>query len=87
MRTRDRTRISNKVLFESPVLRDAVVPGVTCRLGAVGDAGLVEDVADVSAHGVQADNQLIGDLLVGAPGGKETEYLSFAVGQTLVRCT
>jgi hypothetical protein len=52
-----------------------VVLGVRRRLGAVGDAGLVEDVADVTAHGVQADDELMSDLLVRMAGGEEAEDL------------
>ena len=48
-----------------PASDEAVLAGVDRRLGAVGGAGLVEDVADVAAHGVAADNERVGDLLVG----------------------
>ena len=58
---------------------EAVVAGGTGRLGTIGRARLVEDVGDVFAGGVEADHELVGDLLVGAPGGEEVQDLGFAV--------
>ena len=49
-------------------LREAVIAGVDACLGAVDYACLVEDVADVAAHGIAADHEGVGDLLVGLAG-------------------
>jgi len=45
--------------------------GVTCSLGSVGNTGLSEDVAHVSGYRIQADQQLVSDLLVGLAGHDE----------------
>src|SRR5213075_1018512 len=46
-------------------------------LAAVGDAELGEDVRDVDAHGLLADDQVSRDRLVGGSGGEEVEDLAF----------
>jgi hypothetical protein len=57
----DRWRVHGAIMR----LRDAVVAGADAGLGAVDDACLVEEVPDVAAHGVEADHEGVGDLLVG----------------------
>jgi hypothetical protein len=53
---------------------EAVVAGVDACLGAVDYACLVEDVADVAANGVAADDEVVRDLLVALASGDKAEY-------------
>ena len=48
------------------------------RLAAVGGPELVEDVRRVDARRLPADEQRIGDLAVGPPGGDQSEDLDLA---------
>ena len=52
-----------------------VLCGIRCSPRPVGDACLDEDVAHVAGHGVEADDQLLGYLLVGLAGGNQAQYL------------
>lgn len=56
-------------------LSEVPISGVVRSLCAVSNAGLVKDIADVATNGIQADHQLIGDLLVAAADGKQTQNL------------
>src|SRR6185436_11147944 len=56
----------------------AMAVGVGDGVGAVGGAGLAKDVADVPTHCVQRDDELVGDLLVGASSGEETQHLELS---------
>src|SRR5687768_12693708 len=56
----------------------SIVAGVTGRLGAVGQAGLREDVTDVTLHGVDADDEVFGNLRVGTSGGDQAQDLDLA---------
>src|SRR5689334_3576626 len=58
---------------------DAVREG--SRLASAAHTQLADDVRDVDARGLGADEQLVGDLGVGAPGGHKPEDLELAVGQ------
>src|SRR5438067_11448613 len=51
------------------------------RFGAVGRPDLVEDVAHVAQHGVQADHQRGGDLLVALARRDQAQHLDLAFGQ------
>ena len=62
-------------------LGQALAGGVDRRLGAVGGAGFVEDVADMTAHGPGANKQLLGNLPIGLTGNDEAEHLHLTVGQ------
>ena len=46
----------------------AVAQGVCCRFGAVGGAGLGENVADVRGNRVEADAEGVGNLPIALPG-------------------
>src|SRR5215472_2779448 len=50
-------------------------------LGAVGRAELAEQVGDVFLDGVEGDDEVVGDLLVGCTGGEQVQHLRFAGGQ------
>src|SRR5215471_7378339 len=50
-------------------------------LGPIGHARLVEDIAYVPCDGVHADDQLRGDLSIGASGGDESQHLQLASGE------
>ena len=66
-------------------IRRALVFGVYGRLGAVGHADLVEDVADVPVDRVDADHEFVGDLLVALASGDETQDFDFAVRESCIR--
>ena len=51
-------------------------------LAAVRDIELAEDVRDVHARGLGRDEQLVGDLAVGAALGDEREHVELARGET-----
>ena len=51
-----------------------MVFGVDGGLGAVGGACLVEDIADVAAHRVEADDELVSDLLIATAGCDQVQY-------------
>src|SRR5690606_5901245 len=68
-------------------LDESVAVRVRRRLDAVRRAGLGEDARDVLGHGIRADHQLIGDLLVAAACGEEAEDLGFPPGEAVLsRC-
>jgi hypothetical protein len=46
------------------------------------DVQLGEDVLQMSAHRVFADDQLLGDLAVGSPSGDQHKHLDLTTGQT-----
>jgi hypothetical protein len=52
--------------------------GEPCRLDAVADSQLAQDVRDVDARGGSADEQRLGDLVVGTPGSQMLEHLDLA---------
>src|SRR5687768_8912064 len=60
--------------------------GVIRGFGAVRRAGLVEDAANVTQHGIQADEKLIGNLLVRLAGGDEAEHLRLTLAQSVREC-
>jgi hypothetical protein len=49
-------------------------------VGPIVSAELGEYVCDVPLDGRVADREPIGDLLVGIPGGNQTQYIDFAWG-------
>src|SRR5262245_8492163 len=51
------------------------------RLRAVAGIELGENAADVGLHRLDADIQLGGDLVVGAPGGDESQHVDLAGGE------
>ena len=51
------------------------------RLAAARDAELAQDVGDVHARRLRGDEQLLGDLAVGAAGGDQAQHVPFAGGQ------
>src|SRR6266581_2912079 len=64
---------------------DQTLPnGVENGLGAVVDVELLVHVADVVAHGLLADLQLVRDLLVGHPRGQHLENLDLARREPVV---
>src|SRR5690606_5275726 len=60
---------------------EAGLPGQDDGLGAVGDVELEEDVRDVVADGLLAEEEGGGDLGVAAALGDEFEDLAFAFGE------
>ncbi|MND00507.1 hypothetical protein D3C83_191490 [compost metagenome] len=54
-------------------------PGSRAR--TVRDAELVEDVAHVPGDGLVADEELVGDGVIGLAGGKQTENLRFSFAE------
>jgi hypothetical protein len=48
-------------------------------LGAVRQVKLAQDVADVFAYGSFADDEVVGNLLIGEPLRDETENLDFSI--------
>src|SRR6185437_12759725 len=52
------------------------------RLHATGDAEFGQDVRDVHAGGLRADEQGLGDFPVGVPGGDQQQDLALAAGET-----
>jgi hypothetical protein len=50
-------------------------------LHATGDAELGQDVRDVHAGGLRADEQGLGDFPVGVPGGDQQQDLALAAGE------
>src|SRR2546426_417319 len=50
-------------------------------LGAVGDLQLAADVRDVVADRLQTQHQLLGDVLVGAAVGDQSQDLGLALGE------
>ena len=61
-----------------PMSGDAVVFGVGGGLGAVGDAGLGVDVAHVANHSIEADHELVRDLLIALAGGEKAQHFELA---------
>ena len=57
--------------------------GISRRLGAIGRASLGKDVTDVGSDRVEADDEVIGDLLVALTSGDEAEDLDFAHGEAV----
>jgi hypothetical protein len=55
------------------------------RVGPIVSAELGEYVCDVALNGRVGDREPIGDLLVGVPGGNQTQYIDFALGQLIIR--
>ena len=62
---------------------EALAAGVGRGLGAVGGAGLVEEISHVGAHRRRADEQFLGDLPVCLSGGHQAEHLHLTLGQTV----
>ena len=52
-------------------------------LGAVGGVGLVEDVAYVVAHGLDADDELFANLPVGLAAADQLQDFYFSLGQSI----
>jgi hypothetical protein len=52
----------------SEVAREGVVGGIASKFGAVGAAGLVEQVADVARDGCGSDVEGGGDVAAALPG-------------------
>src|SRR6478736_1319979 len=58
-------------------LDDAFLQGQAGQVGAAAAAALVADPVQVSAHGADADEELLGDLGVGPALGDERDQLAF----------
>jgi hypothetical protein len=69
------------VVAEPAGLDEAALACVDDELGAVAGAELEHRAADVGLGGVRADDELLGDLVVGEPGADEREDLTLAGGQ------
>lgn len=52
------------------------------ELGAVVGVEFGHGSVDVGLHGVRADDEVVGDVVVGQSGGDEGEDFPFAVGQS-----
>lgn len=65
------------------LLAEAVGECVGSRLGTAVGIGLAEDVADVAADGVRADEEPLGDFGVAPAGSDEPEDLDFAFGEAV----
>ena len=65
--------------------RQAVAHRIGRGLGAIGTAGLGEDVADMGRHGVEADREHRGDVGVAAADRDEPQHFGLARGQIVVR--
>ncbi len=50
------------------MLDEALIARVGCCLSSVGRACLAKYVRDVARHGVDAEHELLGDLLIALPG-------------------
>ncbi len=60
------------------------LPGSIGRgLGSIGGVSLVEDVADVAAHGPGADKQLLGNFPVRLSSAKKLQHLRLSLGQSV----
>ena len=72
--TRDAMGIAEHLVLkrEGRMLDEALTNCIYSRLGPVGDAHLVENIADVVAHGLDADEQLVGDLGIAAACGDKS---------------
>jgi len=60
------------------MLRQAVAQGIGRCFGAVGTAGLGEDVAHMAGDGTEADAQGVGDVPVALACGDEPQHLELA---------
>src|SRR4051812_47021434 len=60
---------------------ERVAGGDGGRFASIGRPELAENVADVVAGGLAADEELVGDLRIGQPLTEECENLSFAPGE------
>jgi hypothetical protein len=56
-------------------------PSADDSLGTVGDLEFGEDVGDVVVYGLQAEEELFGDLLVIVPASDEVQDLAREVGE------
>src|SRR4051794_37324879 len=79
-------RVSDRVVTAGPLPPPAgsdepLAHGVHRRLHARVHLELVEDVADVVAHGVLGDEQLGGDLAVEPAAGHEPQDAELAIGE------
>ena len=64
-------------------LHQVVAGGVNRCLHPVCGAGFGEDVGDVASHGIDADEQLSGDLRVVLSHGKMMQNLSLTLGKLM----
>ena len=63
---------------------DSLADSISRQLGTGIDANLSEDIGDVRLGSSQADEQCIGDFLVGGAGDDQLQYLDFSLRQ--LRC-
>ena len=63
-------------------LSEVVLAGEAGRSRARGDVERAEDRAEVHLDGVGADDQPVGDLLVGQPLRDKPQHLDFALAQS-----
>src|SRR5262249_8355618 len=77
-------RLQGRVLWpagEAGLGDQPELAGAGDGLGAVGRAELAEHVGDVFLDGVEGDDEVAGDLLVGGAAGEQVQHLQFAGGQ------
>jgi hypothetical protein len=58
---------------------EAVANGIAHDIDRGFEAQLLENVAAVGLHGTRADDQFLGDLLVGQPAHKQEHHLALAL--------
>src|SRR5581483_7453402 len=63
-------------------LAEAMLMGEGGCLHAILRAGLLENVGDVSVHGIEADHQSRADLAVALARGQQAQHLDLALAQT-----
>ena len=61
--------------FYNPLL-----PGVNCRLSAVCEVKFAQDVADMPFNSANADDEFLGNFLIGEPSGNQGQHLDFPLG-------
>jgi hypothetical protein len=65
--------------------RDVDAPCRGGGLGTIGDSELGQDVADVHADSLLADERVLGDTPVAEPVGEKREHLPFSLGEAARR--
>src|SRR5450432_534673 len=62
-------------------MHQTTLDGIDRGLGTVVNAHLIEDAADVDAHGFLSDVQLLGDIAIACPPSDTGENLTLTGGQ------
>src|SRR5215211_453203 len=82
--TRERgrpTKSSSRYYLSIALGTQTQLDGSNGRLGAVGNPELEDDAAHVLLYGARADQEILGDLLVGASSRKQLQDLDLAPRQ------